>query len=166
MALLFSFSYCFQRISFRVIKTKRICGNELIPLVLERSSNNDLFFSVHLSSSRSSRSYSPMPKKRKHHNASPSYGSKKDRYSSDRRVKDKSRKRKHRSRSHSYSQSPSPDHKSSHKKRSKEKDRDYRDKDRNCLPDKHSRKHRNGHHPSPSRDRFDRYDSKYDKYRR
>ncbi|XP_053378656.1 cyclin-L1-like [Mercenaria mercenaria] len=124
------------------------------------------------SRSRSSRSYSPAPKKRKRRSLTPVRKSKKDKYSPDRRSsKDihKSRKRKHRSRSRSYSYSPSPEYKSSHKKRSKDKDRDYKDrdykenKDRYYSPDRHSRKHRNGHHLSPSRDRSDKYD-KYDKY--
>lgn len=126
------------------------------------------------SHSHSSRSFSPAPKKRKRRSPSDTRKSKKDRLTPDRHAsKDihKSRKRKHRSHSRSYSYSPSPDYKSSHKKRSKDKDREYKDRDykenreKYYSPDRHSRKHRNGHHVSPTRDRVDKYD-KYDKYRR
>ena len=117
-----------------------------------------LIFFFRSSHSRSSRSYSPVPKKRKHH--SPVRKLKKSKYSPEKyssKVVHKSHKRKQRSQSPSHSLSPSPEYKSSHKKHYKEKLEKY------YSPERHSKKSRNGHHLSPGRDRYDKYE-KYDKY--
>lgn len=135
--------------------------------MVQRNSNTAISFRS--SHSRSSRSFSPVPKKRKHH--SPSRKLKKSKFTPEKysaKDSNKSKKRKPRSNSRSNSLSVSPDYKPSHKKHYKEKSDKY------YSPDRHSKKSKNGHYLSPTRERYEKYDryekhekyDKYDKYRR